>query len=240
MVLREYVALLGFPSWRDFSFTLSQGVPTEMQGVLSVMKKLFLLALPVLLVGCSTKVGFTPNLVSEYNLDGEALQDLQFYTSDQIVLTRSVVSEATGKACHSLNLVRDRSVEVVTIRKNTPARVTQVGPNSFRVSFEDGGELNFTSALHTARVPYKEHTTSETTAQYQVYRLTRDGQYEPTPGNYYDYGPHMYMYNGKEYASFNYRDVYLTVNRKTVERLAKTRRNAPGNRFADLCSPCCQ
>ncbi len=203
-----------------------------------MMKKLFLLALPVLLVGCSTKIGFTPNLVSEYNLDGEALQNLQFYTSDKIVLTRSVVSEATGTACHDLSLVRDRNVRIVTIRKNTPARITQIGQDTFRVCFEDGGELNFTSAAHTARVPYKEHTTSASTGKHQVFRLARDGKLQPAPGTYFEYGPHMYMYNGAEYASFNYRDVYLTVNRDTVENLAKCRRNAPGCRFADNCSPC--
>ncbi len=193
-----------------------------------MMKKLFLLALPVLLVGCSTKVGFTPNLVSEYNLDGEALQDLQFYTSGKIVLTSSVVSEATGKSCHDLSLIRDRNVKVVTIRKNTPARITQIDENTFRVCFEDGGELNFTSSMHTARVPYKEHTSRASTGKYQVYRLARDGRYEPAASTSLEYGPHMYLYNGTEYASFNYRDVYLTVNRNSVENLAKHRHTAPG------------
>ena len=44
------------------------------------MKKLLLLVVPVLLSGCATKVAFTPNLIEEYHLDGDALKDLQFYT----------------------------------------------------------------------------------------------------------------------------------------------------------------
>lgn len=198
-----------------------------------MMKKLLLLALPVLLVGCSTKVGFTPNLVSEYNLDGEAIQDLQFYTSGKIVLTRVEVEEQRGKEDHGLKRIRDRYVEVVTIRKNTPARVTHIGPDSFVVCFEEGGELTFSSALHTTRVPYKEHTTSSDISHYRLYRLTRDGKVDPKVDYHFEYGPHMYTYNGNEFASFNYRDVYLKVDRDSIERLAKSRRHAYGCRFTD-------
>lgn len=195
-----------------------------------MMKKLLLLVVPVLLTGCATKVAFTPKQVDEYVLDGDAIKDLQFYTSDKIVLTRAVVSEVTGKEDHHLKRIRDRYVEVVTIRKDTPGKVTEIGENSLKVCFQDGGELTF--SIQNLKTPYKEHTSADLSS-FRLYRLSNDGMLKPGEGTYYEYGPYVYQYDGKEFTSFNYKDVYLKVDRDSIERLCKKRMTAPGCSFAE-------
>jgi len=207
-----------------------------------VMKKLLLLVVPVLLSGCATKVAFTPNLIEEYHLDGDALKDLQFYTSDKIVLTRAVTNEVVGKEDHHLERIADRYVEVVTIDKDTPCRVKEIGDDAFTVCFEEGGLLTFANQAKSQRKPYKEHTSGKNTNPLRLYRLVRDGKSPADDAAFFEYGPHMYMYQTgqdgvkKEFASFNHRDVYLKVDRDSVEHLCKSRRNPKGCAFASPCA----
>ncbi len=194
-----------------------------------MMKKLLLLVVPVLLTGCATKVAFTPNYIDEYVLDGDAIKDLQFYTSDKIVLTRAVVSEVTGKEDHHLKRIRDRYVEVVTIRKDTPGKVTAIGDDSLTVCFQDGGELTF--SIQNLKKPYKEHTNTDLSS-FRLYRLDSNGKLKPGDSTYYEYGPYVYQFDGKEFTSFDHKNVYLKVDRDSVERLCKKRMTAPGCSFA--------
>jgi hypothetical protein len=200
------------------------------------MKKLLLLVVPMFLTGCATKVAFTPTYIDDYKLTGEALRDLQFYTSDKIVLTRAEVTEEMGPDCHGLKKITERYVEVVTIPKDTPGKIVAVGDESFTICFEDGGNLTF-SCKGGGRVPYKEHTTANLGA-YRRYRLANDGKYSPEEKHMFQYGPYKYMYNGadKPYASFNSRDVYLEVDRDSIERLCKMRMVAPGCKFETPCA----
>lgn len=194
-----------------------------------MMKKLLLLVVPVLLTGCATKIAFTPNYIDEYKLDGEAVKDLQFYTSGKIVLTRAIVSEVTGKEDHQLKRIRDRYVEVVTIREDTPGKITEIGENTLKVCFEDGGVLTFVS--NELKKPYKEHTSNTNLDRFRMYRLAYDGVLARGEGTYLEYGPYIYQYNGKTFTSFDYRNVYLKVDRDSIERLSKKRMVAPGCRF---------
>ena len=208
------------------------------------MKKLLLLVVPVLLSGCATKLAFTPNLMDEYRLDGDAVRDLQFYTSDKIVLTRVVANEVTGKEEHHLKRIRDRYVEVVTIDKDTPCRVQEIGEDSLTVCFEKGGLLTFANQARNYRKPYKEHTSEIDLSPYRYYRLARDGKVERGDEALFEYGPHLYRYSAAqsgvvhEYASYNHRDVYLKVDRDSVDRLCKTRRNPRGCTFDPPCVKC--
>jgi hypothetical protein len=205
------------------------------------MKKLLLLVVPMLLTGCATKVAFTPNLIDEYKLDGDALKDLQFYTSDKIVLTRAVTNEVTGKEKHHLKRIRDRYVEVVTVRKDTPGRITEIGEDTFKVCFEDGGILTFSA--QPSKRPYKEHTVSTHMDRYRYFRLMPDGKVAISPDADLEYGPFLYEYypmgganeEGLKFASFNYKDVFLKVDRDSIEHLCKKRKNAPGCKFEDTC-----
>jgi hypothetical protein len=206
------------------------------------MKKLLLLVVPVLLTGCATKVAFTPGLIDEYKLDGEALKDLQFYTSDKITLTRAVTSEVTGKEDHHLKRISDKYVEVVTIRKDTPGRITEIGEDAFKVCFEDGGVLNFSAK--PSKKPYKEHTGSIKMTKYTYYRLTPDGKLSLKDGDDLSYGVFEYAYypmgdgNGEslKFASFDNKNVYLKVDRDSIEHLNKTRKLAPGCTFDTPCA----
>lgn len=106
------------------------------------MKKLiYLFAVTILCSSCASKVPFTASLKSQYGMTEKTLKKVQFYTSQEIILTQS----DGNSSLHTVDgkiLVNSTSRENrIVIPKNTPCTIEQT-LDSIRlmVSFEYGDD----------------------------------------------------------------------------------------------------
>src|SRR5690242_15224989 len=113
------------------------------------MKRGHILLLVALLValasltGCASFVPFTQELRTATGLKKDDLKNLQFYTSNKIVLRREVESGGSQVTGHKLIVMSGKTIEEVVIEEHTPGVVTQIGDGSLSVSFEPGASLQF-------------------------------------------------------------------------------------------------
>lgn len=92
----------------------------------------------LVLSGCSYKYILDRPVIDKYGLSNEDLQHIQFYNSEDIVLTRyesSVSEKTTDKG--TLNLNYGKQIDQVVIKANTPGKVVKsMEGNKVAISFE--------------------------------------------------------------------------------------------------------
>ena len=91
---------------------------------------------------CSPKLTpFTENLYNEGNWTESQLEKIQFYLSEDIVLTRQLSGASSEIVSGEIKFVEGRRVEEIVIPKGTPGiLVDQPRENRFAVSFESGND----------------------------------------------------------------------------------------------------
>ncbi len=96
------------------------------------------LVLFALAVGCSPQLSpFTRSLVQEYQFDDQALQQIQFYLSDNIVLHRALSQGESTIEQGKISIRNGRRVEEIVFRKGTPGIfVFSPGNQRLAISFE--------------------------------------------------------------------------------------------------------
>lgn len=93
---------------------------------------------------CSTLVPFTHELRAQSGLTGDELKNLQFYTSNKMVLRREL--ESGGRQItegHKLRITSGKLIEEVVVDARTPGIAVAVSPETITVSFEPGSSLEF-------------------------------------------------------------------------------------------------
>lgn len=107
-------------------------------------------ALCLAALGCSGRVPLSEGLVKQ--LPPEDFKNLQCYVSDTVVLRRVLKSEEKAVTRnHVLKVEKDRRIEEVYIRADTPGVVVGTRGDKLLVSFEppvDGVELTLAFAVH--------------------------------------------------------------------------------------------
>ena len=100
------------------------------------LNKILLIA--ILVASCtSQKVPFTSELRKKYNLSDEQLKKVQFYTSSDIVLTKTETGDEASINNGRVLLVNKNNSETIIIKKNTPCILVYVlEENKFLFSFE--------------------------------------------------------------------------------------------------------
>jgi len=103
------------------------------------MRSLLLIPLlSIALFSCAPRVLLDTRVMNEYRLDSEALSRIQFYITEDVVLTRyenEKQKAATEKG--SLTVTNDRMIDQVLIKRGTPGKVVKVLSDSrLAVSFE--------------------------------------------------------------------------------------------------------
>ena len=101
--------------------------------------------------GCSTLQSFfyemepfTHEIREDYDFGDAELKNIQYYLSEDIVLTRELSSnESTVTSGHSIKIVNNKRVEEIIFRAGTPGIATFVGEDYFEISFEKGQTLFF-------------------------------------------------------------------------------------------------
>lgn len=104
-----------------------------------------LLAL-ISLASCSPRLSpFTRNVYEKANLSDEALKKVQFYLSDDLILTRDI--EETGEAQvlgGKIKLENGRKVEIVRFDRGTPGVfLFRPEDDHFAIAFESGDDTRY-------------------------------------------------------------------------------------------------
>ncbi|TXB62797.1 hypothetical protein [Phaeodactylibacter luteus] len=101
----------------------------------------FALLLPLLSSCGPTLSPFTQQLYEESRFTPEELQQVQFYLSSDIILTRELTGSKAEVVSGEIRMIDGRQVEQVVFRKGTPG-VVQFFPGEERlaVAFEGNGE----------------------------------------------------------------------------------------------------
>ena len=106
---------------------------------------LFSLAIIISFSSCSKRLSpFTQNLYDDFGWNQSELSRIQFYLSEDIVLTRSLGSDRSEITEGQIRIVDGQRVEEIVFKKGTPG-VCVLSPKSDRVgiSFEEGGRENY-------------------------------------------------------------------------------------------------
>jgi len=106
-----------------------------------ISKTIPLLVICVFLItGCSPKLStFSERLYIDGNWSEQELKDIQFYTSDNIVLRRQVSSGQSKIVDGEIKMVNGRKVEEIIIKKGTPGVfVRKTSDKNLAISFESG------------------------------------------------------------------------------------------------------
>ena len=108
--------------------------------------KLFILhSIIFLFSSCATKIPFTSELKKQNNLQEEDIKQMQFYLSDNIILSNSE-SSGTKNTDNKGNLILNNkySLNKIIIKKGTKGVVEKViSEDMFLVSFEEGNFIVF-------------------------------------------------------------------------------------------------
>lgn len=109
-----------------------------MKNQLIMAKIIAALILGTLTMGCSPRLSpFTQSLVREYQFDDQALQKIQFYLSDDIVLHRALRQGESTIEQGRISIRNGRRVEEIVFREGTPGVfVFSPGNQRLAISFE--------------------------------------------------------------------------------------------------------
>ncbi|MEY3343741.1 MAG: hypothetical protein RL090_1425 [Bacteroidota bacterium] len=160
---------------------------------------LLISALLIGLTSCgSVPASFTQNTRTKYDLSAEDLRSLQFYVSNDIVLTRYSREDKKATQGGELTLLKDEVLERIVIRSGTPCLVHEViDGNRIAFSFEDGA------------------------SRYLVFGNIRnqDGRYTLQALDWKNEKGGLVNYGEKEYyASPESREAYIYLMVKSLER----------------------
>lgn len=108
------------------------------------MKKIAFLLVLIALASCGRKVAFTDQIRDEYNLNEQNLKKVQFYTSNNIILSKSKTSgsQSTGDD-GSLVSSKNNHQERIIIYPNTKCVYEGKGPNGEMLIRFEVGNGNF-------------------------------------------------------------------------------------------------
>lgn len=105
------------------------------------MKLIKLLLIVLIFSSCSRKVPFTSDIQSKYKFSEKTLKQVQFYTSDEIILFQSTTDGDMGVNDGKILLTDSKASEKIIIKKNTPCVLEKVvNENLFVFSFEYGND----------------------------------------------------------------------------------------------------
>lgn len=130
---------------------------------------LCLVATSAATTGCASYVPFTEELRTQNDLREADLRNLQFYTSDEVVLRREASS--TGRQItpgHRLVLLSGKTVEEVVIEEHTPGVVSKLGEGWMTIDF--GGDTKLEFAVRGAEP-----------VQDGAFALEQDGRFAEAP-----------------------------------------------------------
>lgn len=168
----------------------------------------FFLVLAMFTNGCATKIPFTHQLRSEYNLGPGELKQLQYYVSGPITLQRELNREEKEVAPgHILRLFQDKRIEEILVHEGTQCIAVDSSDNTLEISFEQGQSLTFASSPENRDV---------WGGKYGLAAKWEDGTGKLT-------------YEGKVYwAVSGSNNVYLLVGAEDLRQFKKESRTLPG------------
>lgn len=105
---------------------------------------------------CSPKVAYTNYLVNKYKLTESDLKKIQFYTSEDIILTTQESNSKTETSDGSLVISSNTSEDQILIKKGTPGVMEkQIGSDKISISFEVGEGKYLVFGSNGQREPFK-------------------------------------------------------------------------------------
>lgn len=108
------------------------------------MLRIFCLCITIsVLAGCSPRLQpFTGSLLSEYQYDDQALERIQFYLSDDIVLRRQLSQGESTVEGGQITIRNGRRIEEIIFPAGTPGvYVFSPGKDRLAISFEQGVDM---------------------------------------------------------------------------------------------------
>ncbi len=96
----------------------------------------------------NTKIYFTDTLRMRLESNGVTMKQIQFYTSEEIVLRRELESENIQVVYGKIKEEDGKSVDEIIIKEETPGMCRQITPNALWVSFEAGENNSISFIQH--------------------------------------------------------------------------------------------
>lgn len=110
----------------------------------------------MLLTACSNKVPYTTYLANKYQLTESDLKKIQFYTSDDIILSTNESSSKMGTEKGEVVISSSTNQDQIIIKKGTPGILEkQVGTDKMSISFEVGEGRYLVFGSNGQREPFK-------------------------------------------------------------------------------------
>jgi len=164
------------------------------------MKKLIIfLSLITILSSCKTLTPFTETIRQKNNLTLQDLKNIQFYTSNDILLNREINGSKNQIISGRIKTVNNRQIEEILIPINTSCLVVDTAKNgSIKLSFSDNEEKSLTFGVN------------QNTTRYVLLAESWNGK-EGTV----HYGSDTYITKGFSY------DTYLLVNMKELLKIKR-------------------
>ena len=101
------------------------------------MKNLMLfLCFATLLSSCKNLVPYTDAIRQRHSWGEQELKQIQFYTSDPIVLQRKITEGGTEIISGKIKMVNGEKVEEIIIKEKTPGLLVREASGKFSISFE--------------------------------------------------------------------------------------------------------
>lgn len=164
------------------------------------MKKLIIfLSLITILSSCKTLTPFTETIRQKNNLTLQDLKNIQFYTSNDILLNREINGSKNQIISGRIKTVNNRQIEEIFIPINTACLVVDTSKNgSIKLSFSDNDEKSLTFGV------------TQNTSRYVLLAESWNGK-EGTV----HYGSDIYITKGLSY------DACLLVNMKELLKIKR-------------------
>ena len=164
------------------------------------MKQIIIFILSVVfLSSCKTLTPFTESIRQKNNLSLEDLKNVQFYTSNDILLTREISGSQNQIISGKIKTINNKQIEEIFIPFNTPGLVVDTTKNGrIKVSFSDSDAKSLTFG------------TTSNSSRYVVLAESWTGK-EGTV----HYGSDTYKTRGLSY------DVCLLVNMKELLKITR-------------------
>lgn len=172
---------------------------------MSLLSKILYLYLALLLLSCTSKKAFTTAIKERSGLNEEQLQQVQFYTSNEIILYKTTEQSNAQVKSGKLIVSNKKDDETIVIPKNTPCILVKELGKTFLLSFEYGeGKLLAFGSL-------------------------TGGQYSLLAEQWKD-GLGVLDYAGKKYQTRN-GDVFLNFKMKELKRVKRKHRVVNGRKI---------
>lgn len=92
----------------------------------------------VLVSACSPKIYFTEETKDQLERNEVALNNVQYYNSETIVLVRQIKKEEVNVVSGKVKMEQGRYIEEIVIKSHTPGVFTESNGKVLFISFEDG------------------------------------------------------------------------------------------------------